>query len=77
MDVCLWNINHLYNTHVQNMLHLDFRRKVANHLIGLNTARPSSPSACMANMYTVKKVDTRKRCSLSYKEETEKYPIRT
>lgn len=61
MDVCLWNGNHLYNTQVKDIPHLDFRKKVASHLIGLNS-QPSTPPISMTNMHTPKKIEIRKKC---------------
>lgn len=76
MDICLWNGNHLFNINVKNMPHLEFRRKVASQSVGHTTTLTPSPSTRIKNIHALKKVDTRKRCSLPYKENPEKYSIR-
>lgn len=54
------------------MPHLEFRRKIAIQLIGLNTAHTPSPSTRITNMHMVKKVETRKRCRVCHTKKIRK-----
>uniref|UniRef100_A0A2S2R867 PiggyBac transposable element-derived protein 4 n=1 Tax=Sipha flava TaxID=143950 RepID=A0A2S2R867_9HEMI len=73
LDICLWNGNHLYNSNVKKMSHLEFRRKVASELIGhtAHTPGPSTPITS-TNIHVVKKVEIRKRCRVCHAKKIRK-----
>jgi hypothetical protein len=72
MDICLWNGNHLYNSNVKNMLHLEFKKKVCSQLIENTTAHTLSPSTRIIKIHVVKKVDIRKRCRVCHTKKIRK-----
>jgi len=72
MDMCLWNGNILYNIHVKNMAHLEFRKCVASYLIGISYNQRVVHKTPSQKTHNLMKVKIRKRCRVCHQNKLRK-----